>query len=98
MKKIEEYFETLLTKQLAQLVKLVINKEITMTSIIVPKHSYEAIITILSKSVIKYRSYDVESFKIILMSLDEKYFNMIEEINNSTISKELKTYVINSIC
>jgi len=98
MEKISEYFEKFLAIQLAHLVKLVVEKQSKVVSIIVPENSYQAIVLILNKSIVRYRAYDVENFKFILMALDESLFKIVEEINNSTMSKELKEHILNSIC
>jgi len=98
MNRISEYFETFLAVQLAQLVTLVVEKKSKVVSIIVPENNYKAIITILAKSVVKYRAYNIESFKFILMSLDEKNINIIEEVNNSAMSRDLKEFIIREMC
>jgi len=98
MKRISEYFETFLAMQLAHLVTLVVEKKSKVVSIIVPENNYKAIITILAKSIVRYKAYDIESFKFILMSLDVKNINIIEEVNNSAMSRELKEFIISEMC
>jgi len=98
MKRINEFFENFIAAQLAHLMKVLIEEKAKVVSMIVPDDSYKAIVLLLSKSSVKHRAYQVDTFKLILISFDESLFELIEESNNQVLSKELREYFIGTIC